>query len=373
MEIAQATGLTRAAVSNIVRALIDDGLVREVGFAQSTGGKRRTMLQISPEARCAVGVHVSMTGVTYVVTNMAGGMLGRKRTRGIGYEHPTTVVAEIANEFDLLLAQVGATRESLVGVGIVAAGPIDHHAGTVGGPAMPKSWRGFPLRDRLSEALGLRVLVDKDATAAAVGEFWAGHDYSPLAFACLYMDEGVGSGIVINGVALRGSASNAGEIGHVCIDTHGKRCECGNTGCLELYAAPSAVVAEARRSGFDFAGAEAGSDMRLFDEIARRAIRQDPAAAALIAPSAAAIAEGAVTLANVVDLDLIVLAGPGFAVAGALYIDAIRAAISRRFFARRVHDVEVRYSRSPRDAAALGASALVLQETLAPRAAGVHR
>ncbi|BDZ48725.1 sugar kinase [Frondihabitans sucicola] len=358
-----------------MRALINDGLVREVGTALSTGGKRRTLLEITPSARCAIGVHLGPESMVFVVTNMAGGMIGRVRCEGTADSPPDLVVQRIASEIDTLILSLGLIRSAVVGIGIAAAGPLDYPAGIIAASPPFDAWATYPLRDELAELTGLPVVVDNDATAAAVGEFWGGRVDAPLSFACLYMGAGIGAGIVINGSAFRGSASNAGEIGHVSLDVNGPLCYCGNRGCLEMLAAPAAVVASAGERGLlaeyvddpRAALATRTGIMRAFDEIARRAVRREPEALELIQESARYVAAGALGLVNLTDLDLIVLAGPGFAIAGALYVDAIRKHLATRTFARAIHGVEVRFSSNPRDAAALGASALVLQQSLAPR------
>lgn len=256
----------------------------------------------------------------------------------------------IAAEIDILIASLGLTRSGVVGVGIAAAGPLDVPEGTIAASPPSDAWATYPLRDELAELTGLPVVVDNDATAATIGKFWGGRVDAPLSFACLYMGAGISSGIVTNGSAFRGSASNAGEIGHLSLDINGPR------GQLADYVDdPAATLAT--RTGI----------IRAFDEIARRAVRRDPEALALIQESARYVAAGTLGLVNLTDLDLIVLAGPGFAIAGALYVDAIRKHLTPRTFARAIHGVEVRFSSNPRDAAALGASALVLQQSLAPR------
>ena len=367
VEIAERTGLTRASVSNIVRVLLERGLVDEVGLGDSTGGKRRTMLAISPTARFGVGVHLKAEQVTYVVTNMAGGMIGRQQARGAGGQSPEEVVRRVAAETETLIRNLGLTRDTVVGIGIVAPGPIDYTAGRISGVATLEDWGDYDLRDELSRVTGLPVVVDKDATAAAIGEFWGGRVDAPLSFACLYMEQGIGSGIVVDGSAFRGSASNAGEIGHVSLDFKGPLCRCGNRGCLENLAAPAAVVQNARNTGIGLPSWPSASDSQIFDEIARDAVNQAVEPLKLIRESAEYIAEGAVTLVNITDLDLIILAGPGFAIAGAIYLETIRSALETRFFARKTHGVQVKLSTNPRDAAAVGASALILQQALAPR------
>lgn len=367
VEISQRMNLTPAAVSFIVRGLLEQGLMEEVGRVASNGGKPRTLLAITPGARYGVGVHLGSEETIYIVSNMAGGVIGRLCCARRPDLSPSDTVDTIARDIDVLLNALGMKREGMVGVGIVAPGPIDYPAGRIFGNPSLGDWSSFPLRDELSLRMNLPVVVDKDATAAAIGEFWGGRVDAPLSFACVYMGQGIGSGIVVDGSAFRGSTSNAGEIGHVSLDVHGELCRCGNRGCLELFAMPATVVRRARERGMDFSGVRPASEARLFDEISRRAINQDALALELVRESAEYIAEGVLTLVNLLDLDQIVLGGPGFAVAGAIYVQAIRATLEHRFFARRAHAVEVQFSKHPRDAAALGASALVLQHELAPR------
>ena len=87
VELTRATGLTAATISTVVRRLIDDGLVLEVGRAESTGGKPRMLLQLDPSARYAVGVHLDHAGITYVIANLGGAIVARWRRPGAG---PTT-------------------------------------------------------------------------------------------------------------------------------------------------------------------------------------------------------------------------------------------------------------------------------------------
>ncbi|MET4780423.1 ROK family transcriptional regulator [Glaciihabitans sp. UYNi722] len=367
VEIAEIAGLTQASVSTIVRSLLNEGLVHEVGRVESTGGKRRTQLEIVPNARYAIGVHLGLESIVYVITNMAGGMIGRQRRAGAGSAAPGEVIERIGDEIDELVGALGVDRAFIVGVGIVAAGPINYSAGVIIGSPAQRHWNAFPLREELAKRTGLPVVLDKDATAAAIGEFWGGRADVPSSFACLYMGTGIGAGIVIDGSAFRGSASNAGEVGHVSLDVRGARCSCGNRGCLEVLAAPLAVVTRARGVDEDIPPMQPNEVSRAFDGIARQAVSRNEQSLALIRESAEYMAEGVLTLVNIIDLDLIVLGGPGFAIAGAIYIEAIRSVLAERFFARDSHGVEVRFSTNPRDAAALGASALVLQQLLAPR------
>jgi len=183
-------------------------------------------------------------------------------------------------------------------------------------------------------------------------------------YGCIYMATGIGGGVVVNGEVYRGSSSNSVEIGHISIDVNGDECSCGNRGCLENYAGPSALVRQAlatRRLALDPTGDDFLAE---FARLAAAANAGDPTARGLIEQSARYLGCAAVTMATLFDLDTIVLAGPSFAVAGSIYQSVIQEEVDRRTFARQAHRVRVVPSVSGSDAAAIGGAVLVLQSEL---------
>lgn len=355
VEIAQESGMTGASVTNIVRLLLDLELVKEIGQAESTGGKRRTLLTIAPESRYAVGIHVQRESTTYSVSDMAGRMVGRRASAFPARGDVADLTRRLADDVEALLRDLDLHRERVVGVGVACSRSLDL-----------QTHLGDRVANELSRALALPVVVDREAVAAAIGEFWQGTAAQPSSFATLYMGDEFGAGLVDSGVVWRGAASNAGDIGHIEMgdDTP---CECGGRGCLQAIASRETVVAAAARAGLLRAD-ERGSVADRFDEVARRAARGDSRAAALLDRSAAYVARAAVVIASVMDVEMVILAGSGFAVPGAIYAQRIREALDQ--YARRqgLPPVLVDLAYNPRDAAAVGASALVLQGALAPRA-----
>jgi predicted NBD/HSP70 family sugar kinase len=362
--LVNATGLTGGTISTVVRGLIDEGLVAETGHAESTGGKRRVMLQLNHFARYAVGVHLDEARITYVLTNLGGAVVARISRAGSGESEAADVVARIAREVDAVIDSVGVERDRILGLGLVSA--------------RPSSQLGFG--QALERATGLPVVLDNDATAAAIGEHWAGGVGATSTFAALYLGTGIGAGVVLGGTTYRGPGGHAGEIGHTCLDVDGPECSCGARGCLEVLAGPGAVVAAARADralsraaglvgGRTRAAAPVAAD---FAAISRAARRGNARARALLERSARYLAAGARTLANVLDLEVLVLTGPSFAVAGSVYLPVLRAELDRAFIGRDAHPVSVRLSPSAASASAIGAAAIVLQSELVPRQAGLR-
>ena len=164
------------------------------------------------------------------------------------------------------------------------------------------------------------MLLDNDATAAAIGEYWSGGIATGSAFAALYMGTGIGAGIIVDGTVYRGSSSNAGEIGHICVDLDGPICWCGSIGCVEVLAGPAAVVAAAEDAGLELPGRNVAEN---FGSLARAASRGEAVPLQLLERSSRYLGVAAQTLANVLDLELVILTGPAFALAGSLYLPEI--------------------------------------------------
>jgi predicted NBD/HSP70 family sugar kinase len=364
-----ATGFTAPTISTLVRKLINEGLVVETGHAESTGGKRRVLLQLNHASRYAVGVHLDDGTMTYALTNLGGVAVARIARPGAGAEEPAAVVGRMAGEIGALIDGVGVERDRVLGAGLVFPGP---RTGLT--PSM-RRWEGFPLGPALERATGLPVVLDNDATAAALVEQWAGGFGTATAAAALYMGTGIGAGLVINGITYRGPSGNAGELGHACVEVDGPDCWCGARGCLEVVAGPAAVVAAARadRAVAEAVGLRDGATPVAgdFAAISRAARRGEPRALAMLERSARYVATAARTLANLMDLEVLVLTGPSFAVAGSVYLPVVREEL-RGFFSRPAHAVDVRLSRSAASASAVGAAALVLESELVPLSHGLR-
>jgi predicted NBD/HSP70 family sugar kinase len=369
VELAEASGLTEASISRIVRQMLTDGLVAEIGTGDRTGGKRRTLLELNATARHAVGISLDFARVTYVVADLGGTVVARRDGEGIGLDAPGDVVPRLAAELDDLVTDSGVDRATLMGIGIAAAGRQDSAHRVLRSNLRTVDWELFDLEDALGTASGLPVVVENDSTCAAIGEYWAGRIPASADFATVYLATGFGLGLVTNGDVYRGASSNVGEIGHLVLDVDGPPCWCGSRGCLEMLAAPRRIVALALERGL--AGelglqGEPGTVREDADRVATAAAAGHAEALPVIEESARHLARALVSVTNLLDLDQIILAGPGFGAAGDIYLRHARQDLERLSFVRAVHPTTVSLSRFSDVSAALGAATLVLHSRLTP-------
>jgi glucokinase len=272
-----------------------------------------------------------------------------------------------------LIADSGVEREHLAGIGICAPGPLNARRGVILTPPNFPSWNRIPLKEIVEAEIGLPTLVDNDANAAALAEKWFGAARSIDDFVYVLAESGVGCGIVINGDIFRGAHDVAGEVGHTTIDLDGLPCDCGNTGCLELYASPTAVEQQVMRalgSGAKTRITElvGGSADRVTYEVIIQAARDgDVLAGDTLRAMGRALGAGVVNLINTFDPEAIIVGGR-LALAGDLLLDCLRERVAGCTMVSDLREVRVMQSTLSADAPVIGAFSLVLRELFQPAA-----
>ncbi|MFI8232460.1 ROK family transcriptional regulator [Streptomyces sp. NPDC085900] len=376
VEIAQHTGLTPQTVSGIVRRLLDEGIVREDGASRvSSGGKPRTTLRINPDAGSAVGLHFDPVELSCTVVDLLGRPLVVKKRPTHPGNDPAQVVKAMAELVTDVLTETGVDQNKVLGLGLATPGPIDPGQGAIVGAPQLARWTRVPVQHMLSEATGLPVTLDNDATAAAIGERWSGAGRGVADFAYFFFGTGVGGGLILNHQVYRGGSMNAGEFGHSSVLPDGPECYCGNRGCLEGLVNPTAIVAEVHRRLSDGPRPDTAlarafaQDPESVDHaaIAAAAAAGDPVAAAVIDETAEHVASVAVDIVNFIDVDLIVLGGHGIQHVESRYVEVVAAALASRPLSRHVRVVDVEASWLGTDAAVVGSAALVLHATYSPQ------
>ncbi|ANY05641.1 ROK family transcriptional regulator [Pseudonocardia sp. HH130630-07] len=366
--LSERTGLSAQSITNIVRRLVERGLVVERAPAVPHGrGRPSGLLELDPAGRYAVGVHVDPTVTAVALVDLTAAVVASRRTVAASASTPEELVGAIAEAVGEVVDGVDPGR--LLGVGVATPGPIDAGAGAVVGAPLLPGWDRVELRTLVRDATGLPVVMHKDAAAAAVGELW--QDPDPADFVFLYLGTGLGAGFVVNGELLPGSTDNAGEIGHLMVAPDGPRCHCGSDGCVGASSMPRTLVGEAVVAGvLDPLPHEAG-DGEIDAAFTRlcTAAAGDPAARAVLERSAARLARAAVTLCNALDVGAVVVGGPAWSRTEPVYLPILRDVAAATTEARRVHEVAVRTSAVGDDSAVVGAACLVLEHSFSPRPA----
>lgn len=313
----------------------------------------------------AIGVDIGGTKIAAGVVDEHGVVVDRA-LRATPASDPEAIEADVA----AAVAELRG-RHEVAAVGVAAAGFVDAAGATVVF-APNLAWRDQPLGPDLAARVGLPVLVENDANAAAWGEVRHGAGRGEADVVVLTIGTGLGGGVVVGGELLRGPHGFAAELGHVRVVPDGHACGCGNRGCWEQYASGRALVrsaremAEAAAPAFQELLSMCGGDPgAITGPMVTRAAREgDAAAQDLLADLGRWIGEGAASMVAVLDSSL-VLVGGGVADAGDLLLEPARAALKRQLPARGHRPVPVmRAAELGNDAGMIGVA------DLARRAAG---
>jgi predicted NBD/HSP70 family sugar kinase len=168
-------------------------------------------------------------------------------------------------------------------------------------------WENVSIKKELFEAFGIPVLLEHDGLCFALSEWWDRDSQDYQLMVCVLAGQGVGAGIVESGRPIRGALGCAGEMGHMSLDVHGPRCDCGNYGCLEKYVSTLALekrMAEAlkARPKHPLYGRAPG-----YREILKAVREGDALATQLFTEAATYLGYGIVNMINLLNPDIVVV------------------------------------------------------------------
>ena len=316
-EIARATGLSAASVSNIVRDLRSMGTV-SVRETSSNGRRARAVSLLRPPG-VLVAVDFTHSRVTVALGDTEGRVLQEESIAYDVAEDPARGVRRAVWLTETLLTQARVDRSMVAGAAASVPGPVDPVSGLVGDITCMPHWAGFNPGAELRERLGLTVQVDNDANLCALAEVAEGAARGLEHVVYVNVSQGVGAGVVIGGRLFRGANGNAGEIGHIGLDERGPVCRCGNRGCLETLVGAPYLLDMLPQQG------RVGHGAALLDLV--EAARQgDPGCRRIIAEAGAALGRGVAIVVNMFNPQMVVVGGE-IAEAGELLLDPMRRAM----------------------------------------------
>lgn len=323
------------------------------------------------DGRWVLGVDIGGTNLVVALVPTAGGPpIAVRRRETLPGRGPDAAVADIAAMAEQVIAygieSAGGSSADVVGVGIGCPGPLDLEAGLIlRTPNLP--WSGYPIRDRISDAVALPASLNNDGNCATYGEWWVGAGKGAESLVCVTLGTGVGGGFIEGGRLMRGASGSALEIGHMTIDVHGRRCACGNLGCLEAYASGPNLAARAREA------IEAGHNSTLRGlvdselerisaaDVYQAALQGDDLAARVLGETARFLGVGLANLVNTFNPERIVLVG-GVTAAGDHLLAPVRSEVRSRAFESAAEVCTIVPGALPETAGVIGAAGVYLLE-----------
>lgn len=291
-DMARKIGLTRASASLIADELLKEGwIVEDKLMPVSKSGRPPVALSIAKDSCYAVGVFLNRDGCSAGIVSFNGEVICKARFK---LSEEKDKLKSLCQSLEKLISASGVKREKIMGVGISAPGPLDVEKGRILNPPRFTLWHNTDIANAVSDALKMPVYTENDASSMARFNIGKEQAHGSENFLMLLVDSGVGSGIVLGGKLFSAKGSFTGELGHTTIKFDGKKCECGNCGCLEAYAAIPNLLSGTRFSSWE-------------DIINERHISED--AQKLFDEEAEYLSAGIINLANLMGIDTVLLAG----------------------------------------------------------------
>lgn len=288
--IAKITGLTKAAVSIITEDLISRGIVLESESDYSGVGRRPTILSINKDRFFAIGVNIARKGYQVGIHNLFGDVLISENKSSSGMS-PTQILDDI---YDIINSQVSSVQipfSDILGIGITTPGPVYYKDLKILTPPGFDDWHYFDLGYFQNKSKHIsNVRLENVSNAHALYEKYYGKCKDISNYMTVFVDrDGIGAGIVINDAIYRGASGLGSEFGHISININGKRCKCGNFGCLECYASSSEIISDTQYSSWQQA-VDAGDEN-------------------IILQQSEYLSSALISAANLLDIDTIVISG----------------------------------------------------------------
>ncbi len=306
-----------------------------------------------PSKKFILGADVGGTNIKTVLVDGRGEILAAVKRPTLGRRGRDALIERLVLTLKDTVKKSGAAMRDVAGAGIGFASPLDPGKGMVFNPPNLPGWSNVPLRDILMQKLKMPVSLDNDANLVALGEHWKGAGRGARCLVCLTLGTGVGGGIVLEGRIWHGAGGIAGEIGHMTLVRNGRRCACGNKGCLEAYASAQGLVLRMQEllkkrkvgKGGKITPENIGKWARSGDKLANQAIKD----------TGVILGVAIASIANILNPDVVVLGG-GVSNLGGYLFDPVREEVKKRAFPKAVEELKIVKAELGDSAGALGAA-----------------
>ncbi|WP_245757399.1 ROK family transcriptional regulator [Amycolatopsis xylanica] len=352
-ELSAATGLSPASVGSVMRELIDEGIVIEVGSVESDGGRPRVLLRVNPAHGHVIGVDVGETRVRVELFDLA--MTERAKADYPLDRHDAEVVtARMLDGIAAVLKDGGVGAGSIIGVGIGVPGVVQREPEVLV-DAQTFGWDRVPLERLLRAGTDLPLLVDNGANTMGRAELWFGSGRGTTGAVVALIGSGVGASIISGDAGFPGAS--ASEFGHLVVVAGGRTCRCGNKGCLEAYVGAEAILDRFAEAGGIIDG---GADQ----ESALAAVSHDDQGTGVLAETVRYLGAGIGSLINLLAPERVILGGWAGLLLGDRNLDAIRAAARLHSLRHPFATTSIELCRLGPEAVALGAATLPVEQFL---------
>lgn len=258
-EISLKTGISLPTVALNIQELINEGLVEEAGIAKSSSGRKPLIVRYNPNARVSFGVEITPDKIRILLANLDSEIRFESELNIESLRNIEDIIKRISVEIERILLALEIPSKKVLGIGFALPGTVNQKKMTMG-LAPNLGMKDICFRP-FESIFHYPIFVENEANAGALAELKLGKSIKSGDLVYIAVARGVGAGIIIHGKLYKGKNQRAGEFGHMTIVPGGKRCNCGSTGCWELYSSENALMNHYKEAS----GSNELSDFRISD------------------------------------------------------------------------------------------------------------
>jgi glucokinase-like ROK family protein len=310
-ELTKELNISAPKITNMVTELIDDGLIKDYGKEDSTGGRRASLYGLVSDSCFFVGVDIKRYYINIGLLDFKKNLVTIKEKIPYTLENSVEAYHQLINIINSFIEDSPTEKQKILGMCINLSGRVNH---TTGYSYSFFHFHEEPLSQTIEKEIGIRTFIENDSKAMAYGEFCSGVVSNEKNVLFVNMDYGVGLGILIDGKVFYGKSGFSGEFGHIPFFNNEIICHCGKKGCLETEASGIALLRNFKakiESGSSSALAKKGKqeDELWVEDIVKAAKAEDVLSIELIAEIGEKIGKGLAVLINIFNPELVILGG----------------------------------------------------------------
>lgn len=236
-ELAKKFNLNKATISEIINNLIEDGYIKEVGLGDSTptGGRKPILLQLNKKAGIICAFEFQYNEYSFMATYLDGEIIfNEKISQDVNKDNIVNIIKSAIESFS---EKYNKNKINIIGIGIAIHGVVENNK-VIFAPYY--DIYKIDIAKEVEQALDIPVSIENESNLFAIFESTVNTKYQNII--AINISSGIGAGIVIKSVLYKGKSGKAGEVGHMILFPHGKKCSCGNEGCFEQYCSKQALL-----------------------------------------------------------------------------------------------------------------------------------
>lgn len=353
-ELADTLGLNRSTITAVVQQLIEKNFVVEVGTGNSSGGRPPLLLQFNADYAYAASLEWTAEHVRLYITDLKGQIHCARTLPYFPDRPPRPQVEQAVETLKSLHAELPTKTPSLLGIVIGVPGIVDRRSVI----SYDLGWDEMPLADVFASAFACPVIVENSAQIGLTAERYFGSGLGETNLGYIRINRGVQAGVLYEDRIYRGNEGFVGNIGHMVVDQKGRKCICGNRGCLQTYISEQALLDSYR-------GDVGGREEVDLGQLIQRVKESEAGAIRAVHEFAEYLGTGVGNLINLINPGAVVidtaLAEVGEVIGSALFDRIRKTALP---YPRR--NVRVSFSALGEQSIPLGAAAILLDHVFAP-------